>query len=66
MCLRGGGGGGGLNTCRAPHLRMSPKHFTMATIALFSVLTRRHSVANYLPSLVDSGQALQVSFQFRL
>ena len=61
-----GGGGEGLNTCRALHLRMTPKHFTMATIALFSVSTRRDSGANYPPFLVDSGQALQVSFQFRL
>ena len=31
-----------LNTCRAPHLKMSSEHFTMTTIALFSVSEETH------------------------
>ena len=31
------------NTCRAPHFQMSPKRFTMATIALFSASEKTNS-----------------------
>ena len=31
-----------MNICRAPHLEMSPKLFTMATIALFSASEQTH------------------------
>ena len=31
-----------MSTCRAPHLEMSPKSFTMATVALFSASEQTH------------------------
>ena len=36
-----------MNTCRAPHLEMSPKRFTMATVALFSASDQIHALQSY-------------------
>ena len=36
-----------MNTCRAPHLEMSPKRFTMETVVLLSASEQIHALKSY-------------------
>ena len=48
-----------MNICRAPHLEVSPKRFTMATIELFSASEHTHSV----PAVCDFERVTVCDFE---